>query len=144
VFRVVDGEAKSSPPPPPEVREEEEAQIRPPELPKREIVRVTRTIIKEKPRAFSSVGATGKDRAGEAAGALSAAVFKRFHSSAPVARAEGDRAEAGGDGDDLDFGGGGGVRLDVEPRNKRKNPLGARPTKSRLAFLSNLSLPVRQ
>ncbi|RCV42540.1 hypothetical protein SETIT_9G224700v2 [Setaria italica] len=128
--RVVDGEMKPSPPP--EVREEE-AQICPPELPKREIVRVTRTTIKEKARAFSSVGSAAKDEGGEAGGAggaLSAAVFKRFHSSAPVARAEGGCAEAGEDGDDLGFGG---VRLDVEeigaasrpePRNKRKNPLG--------------------
>ncbi|RLN41184.1 uncharacterized protein C2845_PM01G40000 [Panicum miliaceum] len=125
--RVVDAEVKPSPPPPPpEVGEEEP--------PKREIVRVIRKTIKEKASAFSSVGSAsaGKDGGGEAGGALSAAVFKRFHSSAPVARAEGDRAEAGEDGD-LEFGGGGEVRLDVEeigaasrpePRNKRKSALG--------------------
>jgi hypothetical protein len=133
-FRVVDDDVKPSPLPPPEVGEEE-AQICPPEPPKREIVRVIRTTIKEKASAFSSVGSAGKDGGGEAGGALSAAVFKRFHSSAPVARAEGDRAEAGEDGE-RDFGGGGDVRLDVEeigaasrpePRNKRKSPLGARP-----------------
>ncbi|PAN46909.1 hypothetical protein PAHAL_9G223900 [Panicum hallii] len=129
--RVVDDDVKPSPLPPPEVGEEE-AQICPPEPPKREIVRVIRTTIKEKASAFSSVGSAGKDGGGEAGGALSAAVFKRFHSSAPVARAEGDRAEAGEDGE-RDFGGGGDVRLDVEeigaasrpePRNKRKSPLG--------------------
>ncbi|KAF8723075.1 hypothetical protein HU200_022225 [Digitaria exilis] len=112
--RVVDAEAKPSPPrPPPEVGEEE-AQICPPEPPKREIVRVTRATIKEKACAFSSVRSAGKDGGSVPGGALSAAVFKRFHSSAPVARAEGGRAEAVEDGD-LDFGGGGGdVRLDIE------------------------------
>ncbi|CAL4925423.1 unnamed protein product [Urochloa decumbens] len=130
--RNLDGEVKPSPPPPPpEVREVvEEAQICPPEPPKREIVRVTRTTIKEKPRAFSSVGSSGKDAGGEADGALTAAMFRRFHNSAPVARAEGGRAEEVGEDGDRDFGG---VRLDVgeiwvasgpEPRNKRKSPLG--------------------
>jgi len=137
-FRVVDPEVKPSPPRPPEVgeEEEEEAQICPPEPPKREMVRVIRTTVKEKASAFSSVGSAGKDGGGEAGGAVSAAVFKRFHTSAPVARAESNRAEAGEDGD-LDFGGGGDVRLDVEeigaasrpePRIKRKSPLGARPS----------------
>ncbi|CAN6299110.1 unnamed protein product [Urochloa humidicola] len=133
--RVVDAEVKPSPPPPPtEVGEvEEEAQICPPEPPKREIIRVTRTTIKEKPRAFSSVGSAGKDGGGAAGGALTAAVFKRFHSSAPVARAEGGRAAEAGEDGELDSGGGGEVRLDVEEigattrpedRNKRKSPLG--------------------
>ncbi|CAL4942301.1 unnamed protein product [Urochloa decumbens] len=132
--RVVDAEVKPSPPPPAEVGEGEEAQICPPEPPKREIVRVTRATIKEKPRAFSSVGSAGKDGGGEAGGALSAAVFRQFHSSsAPVARAEGGRAEEAGEDGDLDSGGGGDVRLDVEeigsasrpePRNKRKSTLG--------------------
>ena len=135
-FRVVDTEVKPSPPRPPEVGEEEEAQICQPEPPKREMVRVIRTTVKEKASAFSSVGSAGKDGGGEAGGAVSAAVFKRFHTSAPVARAESNRAEAGEDGD-LDFGGGGDVRLDVEeigaasrpePRIKRKSPLGARPS----------------
>ena len=137
-FRVVDTEVKPSPPRPPEVgeEEEEEAQICPPEPPKREMVRVIRTTVKEKASAFSSVGSAGKGGGGEAGGALSAAVFKRFHTPAPVARAECGRAEAGEDGD-LDFGGGGDVRLDVEeigaasrpePRIKRKSPLGARPS----------------
>ncbi|CAN6310812.1 unnamed protein product [Urochloa humidicola] len=132
--RNLDREVKPSPPPPPpEVGlEEEEAQICPPEPPKREIVRVTRTTIKEKPRAFSSVGSTGKDGAGGVAGgALTAAVFKRFHSSAPVARAEGGGAETGENGH-LDSGCGGEVRLDVEEIRaasrpdpyKRKSPLG--------------------
>ncbi|KAF8672263.1 hypothetical protein HU200_049460 [Digitaria exilis] len=112
ILWVVDAEVKPSPPPP-EVGKEE-AQIFPPEPPKREIVRVTRATIKEKASAFSSVGSAGKDGGSVPGGALSAAVFKRFHSSAPVARAEGGRAEAVEDGD-LDFGGGGGdVRLDVE------------------------------
>ncbi|CAN6287995.1 unnamed protein product [Urochloa humidicola] len=136
--RVVDVEVKPSPPPPPPPEAgEEEAQTCPPEPPKREIVRVTRTTIKEKPRAFSSVGSAGKDGGGEdrdAGGALSAAVFRRFHSSAPVAWAEGGRTEEAGEDGDLDSGGGGGVRLDVEEigaasrpeptRNKRKSPLG--------------------
>lgn len=110
-----------------------EAPICPPELPKREIVRVTKTTIKEKASAFSSVGSTGKDGGGGAGGALSAAVFKRFHGSAPRARAEGDRVQAGEDGD-VELGGAGDARLDVEetggesrrgPRSKRKSPLGA-------------------
>ncbi|CAL4933620.1 unnamed protein product [Urochloa decumbens] len=131
--RVVDAEVKPSPPPPPAEVVEEEAQICPPEPPKREIVRVTRTTIKEKPRAFSTVGSSGKDAGGEADGALTAAMFRRFHSSAPVARAEGGRAEEAGEDGDLDFGDGGDVRLDVEeigaasrpePRNKRKSTLG--------------------
>ncbi|KAJ1295216.1 hypothetical protein BS78_01G207100 [Paspalum vaginatum] len=113
--RAVDGEV--NPPPPPEGATE--APICPP--PKREMVRVTRATVKEKASAFSSVGSAGKDRGrGEAGGAVSAAVFKRFHSSAPVARAdEGGRAEAGEGGRD--------VRLDVEetvPRSKRRSPLG--------------------
>ncbi|PWZ56621.1 hypothetical protein Zm00014a_001396 [Zea mays] len=90
-----------------------EAPICPPELPKREIVRVTKTTIKEKASAFSSVGSTGKDGGGGAGGALSAAVFKRFHGSAPRARAEGDRVQAGEDGD-VELGGAGDARLDVE------------------------------
>lgn len=107
-----------------------EAPICSPEPPKREIVRVTKTTIKEKASAFSSVGSTGKDGGG---GALSAAVFKRFRSSAPRARAEGDRVQAGEDGD-LELGGAGDARLDVEetgaesrrgPRSKRKSPIGA-------------------
>ncbi|OEL35787.1 putative disease resistance RPP13-like protein 1 [Dichanthelium oligosanthes] len=131
ILWVVDGDVKPSPPPPAAEVGEEEAQICPPEPPKREIVRVTRTTIKEKASAFSSVGSAGKDRSGTG-GALGAAVFKRFHSSAPVARAEGGRVEAAEDGD-LDSGRGGDVRLDVEeigaasrpePRNKRKSPLG--------------------
>ncbi|XP_035816340.1 uncharacterized protein [Zea mays] len=121
--RVVDGVPS---PPPAAVME---APICSPEPPKREIVRVTKTTIKEKASAFSSVGSTGKDGGG---GALSAAVFKRFHSSAPRARAEGDRVQAGEDGD-LELGGAGDARLDVEetgaesrrgPRSKRKSPIG--------------------
>lgn len=122
-----------------------EAPICPPEPPKREIVRVTKTTIKEKPSAFSSVGSAGKDGGGGVGGALNAAVFKRFHSSAPGARAEGGHVETGEDGD-LGFDSAGDSRLDVEeigaecrrePRNKRKSPLGARPTMlARLAFLS--------
>lgn len=118
-----------------------EAPICPPEPPKRGIVRVTKAIIKEKPSAFSSVGSAGKDGGG-GGGALSAAVFKRFHSSAPEARTEGGHVEAGGDGG-LDFGGAGDARLDVEetaaesrrePRSKRKCPLGARPAMLILHF----------
>jgi hypothetical protein len=115
-----------------------EAPISPPEPPKREIVRVTKAIIKEKPSAFSSVGSAGKDGAGGADGALNAAVFKRFHSSAPGAKVEGGHVEAGEDGD-LGFGGSGDApRLDVESRrdlrSKRKSPFGARPTMLVLHF----------
>ncbi|XP_066384755.1 uncharacterized protein [Miscanthus floridulus] len=119
-------------PPPPPLEGVIEAPICPPEPPKREIVRVTKAIIKEKPSAFSSVGSAGKDGGGGVGGALSAAVFKRFHSSAPGARAQAGHVEAGEDGD-LDFGGPGEARLDVqetgaesrrEPRSKRKSPLG--------------------
>lgn len=96
----------------------------------------------EKATAFSSVGSSsGKSGGGKASGAsaLNAAVFKRFNSSASVARAEAAAAaaaagvtEAEGDADD----GGCVVRLDVEeiatgsPRReslKRKSPLGAPP-----------------
>lgn len=129
--RVVDGELKPSPPP----LEDEEEPISPPAPPKREIIRVTNKTVKEKATAFSSVGSSsGKSGGGEASGAsaLNAAVFKRFNSSASVARAEAAAAgvtEAEGDADD----GGCVVRLDVEeiaagsPRReslKRKSPLG--------------------
>ncbi|WVZ59267.1 hypothetical protein U9M48_009435 [Paspalum notatum var. saurae] len=122
--RAVDEEVN---PPPPASEGATEAPISPP--PKREIVRVTRATIKEKPIAFSSVGSAGKKGRGrgEAGGAVSAAVFKRFHhSSAPVVRAdEGGRAPEAGEGGDLDSGRD--VRLDVEetgPGSKRRSPLG--------------------
>ncbi|OQU91646.1 hypothetical protein SORBI_3001G221601 [Sorghum bicolor] len=126
--RVVDG-VQQPPPPPPPPEGVMEAPISPPEPPKREIVRVTKAIIKEKPSAFSSVGSAGKDGAGGADGALNAAVFKRFHSSAPGAKVEGGHVEAGEDGD-LGFGGSGDApRLDVESRrdlrSKRKSPFGS-------------------
>lgn len=87
-FRVVDGVPPPPPPPPEGVME---APICPPEPPKREIVRVTKAMIKEKASAFSSVGSAGKDEGGGVGGALSAAVFRRFHSSAPGARGRGRR-----------------------------------------------------
>ncbi|KAL6641072.1 hypothetical protein ACP70R_019253 [Stipagrostis hirtigluma subsp. patula] len=135
--RVADWEVKPSPPPPPPEEEAREGQICPPEPPRREIVRVTRATIKEKPSAFSSVGGSssaGKDVAG---GALSAAVFKRFHGSASAPRAEPGVAETGADADeDADDGSGRDVRLDLEditaagsrrePTQKRKGPLGDR------------------
>ncbi|XP_066386984.1 uncharacterized protein [Miscanthus floridulus] len=140
--RVVDG---ASPPPPEGVME---APICPPEPPKREIVRVTKAIIKEKPSAFSSVGSAGKDGGGNAGGALNAAVFKRFHSSAPGARAEGGHVEAGEDGD-LGFGSAGDARLDLDveetgavgrrdPR-RAEEPSWCASSHARLAFLSNCS-----
>ncbi|KAL6883252.1 hypothetical protein ACP4OV_010666 [Aristida adscensionis] len=114
--RAVDAEVRPSPAP---EGEEVEGQIRPPEPPRREIVKVTRATIKEKPSAFSSVGG-GSSSGKDAGGALSAAVFKRFHGSASSApRAEGGGAGAGGDADaDAD------VRLDLEDITaKRKSPL---------------------
>ncbi|TVU30398.1 hypothetical protein EJB05_22017, partial [Eragrostis curvula] len=144
--RVVDGDVR--PLPTPEAGEDEEAPVSPPAPPKREIVRVTKAIIKEKASAFSSVGsASGKDERGEAGGTggtLGAALFKRFHSSAPAPRAEcGVDAGEDGEGD-----GGGEVRFDIEdttpgsghePWRKRKSPIGAHPNHACLAFLSNPS-----
>ncbi|KAG8091939.1 hypothetical protein GUJ93_ZPchr0012g19878 [Zizania palustris] len=137
---VVGGELKPSAPP-----EKEEEPISPPQPPKREIIRVTKAIIKEKASAFSSVGSpssgSGKNGGGEASGAtaLNAVMFKGFKCSSPAARAEavsssGGVAEIAGVGD----GGGLGVRLVVEEisaggrreTGKRKSPLGAPPSPS--------------
>jgi hypothetical protein len=137
----VDGDVRPSAPP--EVREEEAAPSCPLEPPKREIVRVTMATIKEKANAFSSVGSSsssGKNECGESGGALSAAVFKGFHISAPEARAEdsGDGEKAVEDGD------GSGVRFDMGdtetgsnrvPWNKRKSPIGQRPNHALLVFV---------
>ncbi|XP_066384759.1 uncharacterized protein [Miscanthus floridulus] len=113
-------------PPPPPLEGVIEAPICPPEPPKREIVRVTKAIIKEKPSAFSSVGSAGKDGGGGVGGALSAAVFKRFHSSAPGARAQAGHVEAGEDGD-LDFGGPGGDEHGSDAKARRVVVLGDDP-----------------
>ncbi|GJM84790.1 hypothetical protein PR202_ga00496 [Eleusine coracana subsp. coracana] len=126
----VDGDVRPSVTP--EAGREEEVPVCPPEPPKREIVRVSKATIKEKASAFSSVGSSSvKNEDGEARGALSAAVFKGFHGSAPAARAEdsvtGDGEKAVEDDD------GCGVRFDIgdtetrssrEPWKKRKSPLG--------------------
>ncbi|GJN20847.1 hypothetical protein PR202_gb08275 [Eleusine coracana subsp. coracana] len=119
--RSVDGDVRPSATPEAAAGEEEEAPVCPPEPPKREIVRVSKAAIKEKASAFSSVGSSSvKNEDGEACGALSAAVFKGFHGSAPAARAE---DSVTGDGD---------VRFDIgdtetrssrEPWKKRKSPI---------------------
>jgi hypothetical protein len=140
----VDGDVRPSAPP--EAREEEAAPSCPLEPSKREIVRVTKAAIKEKANAFSSMGSSSssrKNECGESGGALSAAVFKGFHSSAPEARAEdsgdGEKAVEDGDGD------GSGVRFDMGdtetgsnrvPWNKRKSPIGQRPNHALLVFVS--------
>lgn len=125
----------------PEAGEEVEPPVCPPEPPKREIVRVTKATVKVKASAFSSVGSSsGKNGGGEAGGALTAAVFRGFHSSAAAARAEdtvtGDGEKAVEDGD------GGGVRFDMEgiatgsSRGawlKRKSPIGVHPNHACLA-----------
>uniref|UniRef100_A0A3B5YVD8 Uncharacterized protein n=1 Tax=Triticum aestivum TaxID=4565 RepID=A0A3B5YVD8_WHEAT len=126
--RAADGELNPYPPPP--VPQDDEIPNSTPAPPKREIVRVTNKTIREKASAFSSVGSSAKR--GADAGALDAAVFKRFNGSSPPApRAGGGAAaaEAGGDAEDGD----GGVRLDVEDiaagsrrwgSRKRKSPFG--------------------
>ncbi|KAF6989002.1 hypothetical protein CFC21_006399, partial [Triticum aestivum] len=116
--RVADGELNPYPPP---VPQDDEIPNSTPAPPKREIVRVTNKTIREKASAFSSVGSSAKR--GADAGALDAAVFKRFNGSSPPApRAGGGAAaaEAGGDAEDGD----GGVRLDVEDIAAGEPPLG--------------------